>query len=145
MKFLAFLFFWIATVCYVWDGKDFYNKKEWAEFGRKFIGVLIGIIVFAFVLKGLVFVIPGFSNALAGDLMEKVGISFIFIIGMKYMIVMICTLFRGIVGFHKKFNADNYTRFSAAASKLVPGMLFFAKCVVSLGSMVIYYGVWLAN
>ncbi|PZL93294.1 hypothetical protein CKF43_13600 [Pantoea graminicola] len=145
MKFIAFLFFWVVTVYYVWNGKDFYNKQEWAGFGKKFIGVLAGIVVLAFFLKGLVFVVPGFSNNLAGDLMEEIGISFIFILAIKFMIIMICTLFSGIVGFHKKYNADNYARFSPVADKLVPGMLIFAKCIVSLGSIVIYYGIWLAN
>ncbi|MDF7647069.1 hypothetical protein F3J38_13725 [Pantoea sp. Acro-805] len=145
MKYLAFFFFWVVTVYYVWNGKDFYNKKEWAGFVKKFIAVLVGIVLLAFVLKGVVLIIPGFSNDLAGDLMEEIGVSFIFILGMKYMIVMICTLFSGIMDFHKKYNADNYTRFSPAVSKLVPGMLIFAKCVVSLGSIVIYYGIWLAN
>lgn len=145
MKILACFFFWIITVYYVWNGKDFYNNKEWAGFGKKFISVLAGIVVLAFVLKGLVLIVPGFSNGLAGDLMEEIGLSFIFILGMKFMIIMICTLFSGIVGFHEKYNADNYARFSPVASKLVPGMLIFAKCVVSLGSVVIYYGIWLAN
>ncbi|WP_417878439.1 hypothetical protein [Vibrio sp.] len=145
MKFIAFLFFWTVTVCYVWNGKDFYNKKEWSSFSKKFIGVLIGIVVLAFFLKGLVLVIPGFSNDLAGDLMEKIGASSIFILGMKFIIIMICSLFSGIVDFHKKYNADNYARFSPTASKLVPGMLIFAKCVVSLGSILIYYGIWLSN
>ncbi|WP_312546327.1 hypothetical protein [Pantoea eucalypti] len=145
IKFIAFLFFWIVTVYYVWNGKDFYNKKEWAGFGKKFVGVLVGIVVLAFALKGLVLAIPGFSNDFAGDLMEEIGISFIFILGIKFMIIMICTLFIGVVGFQKKYNADNYARISPTASKLVPGMLIFAKCVVSLGSIVIYYGIWLAN
>ncbi|THD35003.1 hypothetical protein ERD80_15260 [Pantoea sp. R102] len=145
MKILAFFFFRIVTVYYVWNGKDFYNNKEWAGFGKMFISVLAGIVVLAFVLKGLVLIVPGFSNGLAGDLMEEIGVSFIFVLGMKFMIIMICALFSGIVAFQEKYNADNYARVSPATSKLVPGMLIFAKCVVSLGSIVIYYGIWLAN
>lgn len=68
MKILACFFFWIVTVYYVWNGKDFYNNKEWAGFGKMFISILAGIVVLAFVLKGLVLIVPGFSNGLAGDL-----------------------------------------------------------------------------
>lgn len=34
MKFIAFLFFWIVTVYYVWNGKDFYNKKNGQDLVR---------------------------------------------------------------------------------------------------------------
>lgn len=106
MKLIAFLFFWLFSVYYIWNGKDFYNKSEWVGFGKKFVGVLIGIVVFAFILKGLVAVVPGFTNDAAGDLMEEVGMSFIFIFGTKFVILMLCAIFSKIMGFHRNYNAE---------------------------------------
>lgn len=145
MEIIAFLFFLIITLYYVWNGKDFYNKSEWTAFGKKFIAVLVGVVIMAFVLKGLVAIIPGFTNNSAGNLMEEIGMSFIFILGMKFVIIMLCAIFSNVIGFHRNYNTDNYKKFSPLTNKLAPGLLIFAKCIVSLGSVVIYYGIWFTH
>ncbi|WP_338560836.1 hypothetical protein [Erwinia sp. E_sp_B04_7] len=145
MNVIAFLFFLAVAVYYVWNGKDFYKKKDWVGLGKKFIAVLIGVVILAFVLKGLVEIIPGFSNNTAGDLMEKIGMSFIMVLGMKFLIVMLCAIFSRIMDFHRIYNAKNYQKFSPLTIKVAPALLIVAKCIVSLGSVVIYYGIWLAH
>jgi hypothetical protein len=97
------------------------------------------------VLKGLAAIIPGFTRDAAGDLMEELGASLLFIWGMRFILVALCNIFGNIMDFHKKYNADNYREFSPTTSKLAPGLFIFSKVILSLGSIVIYYGIWLAN
>ncbi len=145
MKVGAFLFFLIATVYFIWSSEISYGKKALAGIGKAFIGIFIAIIAIGFVLKGLAAIIPGFTRDSAGDLMEELGVSLIFVWGMRFILVALCNMFGTIMDFHKKYNADNYRKFSPTTSKLAPGLFIFAKVILSLGSIVIYYGIWLAN
>ena len=145
MNTIVFLLFLAATVYYVWSGKFFNGKKSLAGTGKSFIGVFIGIVIIGFILKALVAIIPGFTRNAAGDLMEALGASLVVVWGMRFLIVAISNIFSGIMEFHKKYNAANYSRFSPALGKLAPVMLFLIKCIVSLGSVVIFYGIWLAH
>ncbi|NEG62583.1 hypothetical protein GQQ23_09575 [Pantoea agglomerans] len=145
MKILAFLFFLFVTLYFIWSSKISYGKKTLAGIGKAFVGVFIAIIAIGFVLKGLAAIIPGFTRDAAGDLMEALGASLFFIWGMRFILVGLCNMFGNIMDFHKKFNADNYRRFSPANNKLAPGLFIFSKVILSLGSIVIYYGIWLAN
>ncbi len=77
--------------------------------------------------------------------MEALGVSLVFIWGMRFMLVALCNVFGAIMDFHKKYNAENYRRFSPAINKLTPGLFIFSKVILSLGAIVIYYGIWLAN
>ena len=69
MEIVAFLFFWLVTVYFIWSSKISYGKKTLAGIGKAFIGVSISIIALGFVLKGLAAIIPGFTRDAAGDLM----------------------------------------------------------------------------
>lgn len=145
MEIVAFLFFLLVTVYFIWSSKISYGKKTLAGIGKAFIGVFISIIAIGFVLKGLAAIIPGFTRDAAGDLMEELGASLLFIWGMRFILVALCNIFGNIMDFHKKYNADNYRKFSPTTNKLAPGLFIFSKVILSLGSIVIYYGIWLAN
>lgn len=145
MEIVAFLFFWLVTVYFIWSSKISYGKRTLVRIGKAFIGVFIAIIALGFVLKALVAIIPGFTRDAAGDLMEELGVSLLFVWGMRYILVALCNMFGTIMDFHKKYNADNYRKFSPITSKLAPWLFIFLKIILTFGSIVIYYGIWLAN
>ncbi|MGC0948115.1 hypothetical protein WKH11_03960 [Pantoea agglomerans] len=145
VEIIAFLLFLLVTEFFIWSSKISYGRKTLAGLGKAFVGVFIAIIAIGFVLKGLAAIMPGFTRDAAGDLMEALGASLFFIWGMRFILVGLCNVFGNIMDFHKKYNADNYRRFSPAINKLAPGLFVFLKVILSLGSIVIYYGIWLAN
>lgn len=145
VEIIAFLLFLLVTEFFIWSSKISYGRKTLAGLGKAFVGVFIAIIAIGFVLKGLAAIMPGFTRDAAGDLMEALGASLFFIWGMRFILVGLCNIFGNIMDFHKKYNADNYRRFSPAINKLAPGLFVFLKVILSLGSIVIYYGIWLAN
>ncbi|MGC0904821.1 hypothetical protein WKH25_10665 [Pantoea agglomerans] len=145
VEIIAFLLFLLVTEFFIWSSKISYGRKTLAGLGKAFVGVFIAIIAIGFVLKGLAAIMPGFTRDAAGDLMEALGASLFFIWGMRFILVGLCNVFVNIMDFHKKYNADNYRRFSPAINKLAPGLFVFLKVILSLGSIVIYYGIWLAN
>lgn len=145
VEIIAFLLFLLVTEFFIWSSKISYGRKTLAGLGKAFVGVFIAIIAIGFVLKGLAAIMPGFTRDAAGDLMEALGASLFFIWGMRFILVGLCNMFGNIMDFHKKYNADNYRRFSPAINKLAPGLFVFSKIILSLGSIVIYYGIWLAN
>lgn len=145
VEIIAFLLFLLVTEFFIWSSKISYGRKTLAGLGKAFVGVFIAIIAIGFVLKGLAAIMPGFTRDAAGDLMEALGASLFFIWGMRFILVGLCNMFGNIMDFHKKYNADNYRMFSPAINKLAPGLFVFSKVILSLGSIVIYYGIWLAN
>ncbi|MDF2042922.1 MULTISPECIES: hypothetical protein [unclassified Pantoea] len=145
VEIIAFLLFLLVTEFFIWSSKISYGRKTLAGISKAFVGVFIAIIAIGFVLKGLAAIMPGFTRDAAGDLMEALGASLFFIWGMRFILVGLCNLFGTIMDFHKKYNAGNYRRFSPAINKLAPGLFVFSKVILSLGSIVIYYGIWLSN
>ncbi|MEB5972964.1 hypothetical protein ACWXVW_11220 [Pantoea dispersa] len=145
MGIAAFLFFLLVTIYFIWSSKVSHGGKTLAGIGKAFIGIFTAIIAIGFVLKGLAAIIPGFTRDAAGDLMEALGVSLVFIWGMRFILVVLCHIFGAIMDFHKKYNTENYRKFSPAINKLAPGLFIFSKVILSLGAIVIYYGVWLAN
>lgn len=145
MGIAAFLFFLLVTIYFIWSSKVSYGGKTLAGIGKAFIGIFTAIIAIGFVLKGLAAIIPGFTRDAAGDLMEALGVSLVFIWGMRFILVALCHIFGAIMDFHKKYNAKTYRRLSPAINKLAPGLFIFSKVILSLGAIVIYYGIWLAN
>lgn len=145
MEIVAFLFFLLVTVYFIWSSKISYGRKTLADIGKGFIGIFIAITAIGFVLKGLVAIIPGFTRNAAGDLMEALGASLFFIWGMRFILVGLCNMFGIFMDFHRKYNAANYRKFSPITNKLAPGLFIFSKVILSLGAIVIYYGIWLVN
>ncbi|EXU77411.1 hypothetical protein ABW286_22855 [Erwinia papayae] len=144
MRTTGFIFFIFITLWYLWAGKDFFNKKDWLLFFLKFIGVLILTVIFGFMLKFLMSVWSGLSLSTAKELTSKFGASLSVVLGMKFLVVMLCEIFSRIMGFHQKYNQENYNGLSSLANKFSSPLLILAKCVVSCGSMLIFYGIWLA-
>lgn len=145
MGIAAFLFFLLVTIYFIWSSKVVYGGKTLAGIGKAFIGIFIAIIAIGFVLKGLAAIIPDFTRDAAGDLMEALGVSLVFIWGVRFILVALCHIFGAIMDFYKKYNAKTYRRFSPAINKLAPGLFIFSKVILSLGAIVIFYGIWLAN
>nr|WP_314983654.1 hypothetical protein [uncultured Pantoea sp.] len=145
MEIVAFLFFLSVAVYFIWSSQISYGKKTLAGIGKAFIGIFIAFVVIGFVLKGLSAIIPGFTRNDARHLMQGLGASLVFIWGMRFILVALCNIFGNIMDFHKKYNKDNYNRFSPVTNKLAPGLFIFSKVVLSLGSIVICYGIWLAH
>ncbi|MBV4369230.1 hypothetical protein [Erwinia phyllosphaerae] len=145
MKMIAFLFFLAVTLYCVWRGNVSYGKKSLTGAGKGLIGVFVAIIALGFFLKLLVAIIPGFTKGTARNLMEETSASFIVVWGMRFLITAISTIFSGIMGFHKEHNFENYKKFSPVTNRLAPGLLLFAKCVVSFGAVLMLYGVWFTS
>jgi len=145
MNFLAFLFFLVVAFYFIWNSKGSGDKSEMAGIGKMLIGVFVSIIIMGFVFKGLLAMFPGLTHHTARNLMNELGASFLAVWGMKFLIVAISTIFSRIMSFHKKYNADNYKKFSPFTNKLAPGLLVLAKCIVSLASILIFYGIWFTH
>ncbi|ADP10134.1 putative membrane protein [Erwinia sp. Ejp617] len=58
--------------------------------------------------------------------------------------VMLCAIFNNIMSFHQKYNEDNYDELSSISQRVSLGLLLLAKFAVSLGSVLMFYGIWLA-
>ena len=145
MGIIALLSFLFVTLYCVWRDKISYGENSLANAGKGLIGVFIGIVVLGGFLKFLVAIIPGFTNDAAGDLMEEIGASFIVVWGARFIIVAISDIFRRIMDFHKKYNFKNYKKFSPITNILAPSLLIFAKCIVSLGAVLMLYGIWFTH
>ncbi|CAX54421.1 hypothetical protein [Erwinia pyrifoliae] len=144
MSVIVFLMFLMGAVFYIWNGNDFFDRASWLKFGLKFLAIFTGIIIFGFFQKGLMAIFPSYSNELARYLMTRLGLSFLSVLGMKFLVVMLCTMFSGFMRFHKKYNSENYQALSSLSNGFSPSLLILAKCVVSCGSVLIFYGIWLA-
>ncbi|MCU8585964.1 hypothetical protein [Erwinia pyrifoliae] len=144
MGVVAFLLFLVGTLYYVWNGNDDFNKGKWFQFFLKFIAAFIGIFILGFIFKGVTALIPAFSNKIAGGLLMKVFMSIFSVLGMKFVVVMAYTMFSRIMVFHRKYNVENYDKLSSFAYRLAPGLLLLAKILVSLGGILVFYGIWLA-
>ncbi|WP_338560844.1 hypothetical protein [Erwinia sp. E_sp_B04_7] len=144
MSYIGFVFFLLFCTCYLWDGKDFFNKRDWLVFLLKFIGVFIVTILFGFTLKGIMHLWPGISLTVAKHLTTAFGASLISVLGMKFLVVMLCAIFRNIMAFHENHNVENFDRLSVITNKFAPTLLILAKFVVTCGSVLIFYGIWLA-
>lgn len=109
----------------------------------KFFLAILAMIVFGFLLKALVSAGFGMSVRTGRVLTAQVGLSLIFIVGAKLMVVGLCTLFSGLMGFHKKFNTEeNYQKLASISALSGAPLLIAAKIMVSLGVIIIYYGIW---
>lgn len=145
MKYIGFLFFALITIRYIWNGKDFFGKKEWVNFGLRFVGVAVGIAVLGFIIKGSLAAFPDFSRATAKFILVGFSVSSIMVLGLKYLVVMMCAIFGKIMNFHKVHNQENYKSLSGLTNEISPPLLTFLKCLLSVVSVIIFYGIWLAK
>ncbi|MCG8711012.1 hypothetical protein JHU04_004350 [Brenneria sp. 4F2] len=146
MAWLGFIAFWVITVVYLWNGKDSFNKKEWLLFISKLVGIFIGTTVFSLVFKGILTVWPVISLPTAKYVTLILSTSFLAVWAMKFLVVMLCSMFSRMMDFHQQHNiAENYAKLSSLSNNFGPLLLILAKCLVSAGSILIFYGIWIGT
>ena len=143
MHWFFFILFMIWTLALIWNGKDLFNKKQWLLAGLMFVLVLVATVVIGFTLKWLAQSMSLFSVAKAKHYSIILSMSFLCVWGLKVTVVLLCTLFSGIMGGHKRYNAENYEKLSSMTRAVAPGLLIFAKSLITLGSFLMFSGLWL--
>ncbi|RTN74916.1 hypothetical protein EKN81_23105 [Enterobacter asburiae] len=143
MHWFFFLLFLVWALALIWNGKDLFSKKQWFLAGLMFVLVLVATVVIGFMLKWLAQSMSLFSVATAKHYSIIFSMSFLCVWGLKITVVLLCTIFSGITGGHKKYNAENYEAISSITRVVTPGLLIVAKSVVSLGSVLMFSGLWL--
>ena len=143
MHWFFFILFMIWTLALIWNGKDLFNKKQWLLAGLMFVLVLVATVVIGFTLKWLAQSMSLFSVATAKHYSIVLSMSFLCVWGLKVTVVLLCTLFSGIMGGHKRYNAENYEKLSSMTRAVAPGLLIFAKSLITLGSFLMFSGLWL--
>ncbi len=143
MKILGFIIFLIAALVYIWNGKDYFNKKEWRAFFIKFIFVLIGAFLLVLFLVGLLKVFPSISKDSLRELTVVLPASFSTVLLLKFLVVMINTLFSFIMRFHQRYNSpENYMKLSSLTNRFGPRLLLLVKCLTSFAGIIMFYGIW---
>ena len=143
MHWFFFIVFMIWTLALIWNGKDLFNKKQWLLAGLMFVLVLVATVVIGFTLKWLAQSMSLFSVATAKHYSIILSMSFLCVWGLKITVVLLCTFFSGIMGGHKRYNAENYEKLSSMTRAVAPGLLIFAKSLITLGSFLMFSGLWL--
>ncbi|HAV1640186.1 TPA: hypothetical protein JG881_004345 [Enterobacter hormaechei subsp. xiangfangensis] len=143
MHWFFFILFMIWTLALIWNGKDLFNKKQWLLAGLMFVLVLVATVVIGFTLKWLAQSMSLFSVATAKHYSIILSMSFLCVWGLKVTVVLLCTLFSGVMGGHKRYNAENYEKLSSMTRAVAPGLLIFAKSLITLGSFLMFSGLWL--
>lgn len=143
MHWFFFIVFMIWTLALIWNGKDLFNKKQWLLAGLMFVLVLVATVVIGFTLKWLAQSMSLFSVATAKHYSIILSMSFLCVWGLKITVVLLCTLFSGIMGGHKRYNAENYEKLSSMTRAVAPGLLIFAKSLITLGSFLMFSGLWI--
>lgn len=100
MNYIAFMVFIILTLIYLWNGKDFFNKKEWFFLMLKIVGVLIFTALLGRAMHDLIKLWNLDSMDSARHFTTALGLSLLSVLGMKFMVVMLCTIFKKIMKFH---------------------------------------------
>lgn len=144
MKWLCFLFFSSFTIFYVWNGKDFYSKKQWLLFGLKFISCLLMAIIATVIAKEALRIWPSMSAVTVKFALLVTFSSIIAVLMAKLLVLLICFIFNKIDRLHRIHNADNYKDLSKLTSRFASSFLIGAKILVSLGFILIFYGYWLS-
>ncbi|MDX5631000.1 MULTISPECIES: hypothetical protein [unclassified Brenneria] len=146
MAWLGFITFWAITLVYIWNGKDNFNKREWLHFMLKLFRIFIVTAAFSLVLKSILTVWPVISLPTAKYVTLILSTSLLAVWAMKFLVVMLCTMFSRMLDFHQQHNtAENYAKLSSLSNNFGPALLILAKCFVSAGSILIFYGIWLGT
>lgn len=145
MKYTGFTFFVLISIGYIWNGKDVFLRKDWVKFGLHFIGVAIAITIVGFIIKGSLAVFPEFSRSTARFILVGFSLSSIMVLGLKYLVVMMCAIFARIMKSHQANNQKNYNDLSDFTSGISLPMLNFVKLLLSAVGVMIFYGIWLTQ
>ena len=146
MNWLGFIIFWIITLLYIWNGKDSFNKREWLFFGLKVVLIYVILFVIVIALRFILPIWPFVSVHTAKTVLIIAFGSLMSVLGMKFLVVMLCTMFSRIMGFHQQHNTtENYAKLSSLSNNFGPSLLILAKCLISAGSILIFYGIWIGT
>ncbi len=143
MHWFFFILFMIWTLALIWNGKDLFNKKQWLLAGLMFVLVLVATVVIGFTLKWLAQSMSLFSVATAKHYSIILSMSFLCVWGLKVTVVLLCRRYFRDYGGHKRYNAENYEKLSSMTRAVAPGLLIFAKSLITLGSFLMFSGLWL--
>ncbi|EPF6064183.1 hypothetical protein R4Q63_001888 [Enterobacter cloacae] len=108
-----------------------------------FVLVLLATVVVGFLLKWLALSISLFSLATAKQYSIMFSMSFLCVWGLKFTVVLLCTIFSGITKGHKRYNAENYEEMLSVTRAVSPGLVIVAKTIISLGGFLMFSGLWL--
>lgn len=146
MNFVFFALSLFFTLRFIWNGHDHYDPKDWGKLILKLIMAIALMIIFGLALKFMIASGLKMSIKTAKELTGLVGVSLLFIVGMKIVQVGLCSLFKGLVGFHTKYNTvKNREMISQVSSHTGPILLILSKILISLGSVLIFYGIWFGS
>lgn len=143
MNWLFFIVFLGLALFLIWNGKDRFSKKQWVRMALMLGLILLGTFIIGFFFKWLSLSLSLFTIATARHYTAIISLSFLCLWGMKLLVVMLCTIFARIMGFHEVHNAENYQKISSISNKFGPVLLIAAKCLVSFGAFLMFYGIWL--
>ncbi|QNQ21268.1 hypothetical protein HF650_16760 [Kosakonia sp. SMBL-WEM22] len=146
MKYLFFSFFLLTALLYIWNGKDMLSKKEWKSFLLKIALVIpaamIWGVLLAFTLK--FFPALGYDNMLFLSIIFPLSI--LGVLFSKLLVVLLCTIFTTILQLHENHNTqENYSKIASIFRRWGPKVLIAAKCLSSLGAVMVFYGIWLTD
>lgn len=146
MKWAGFTIFILIALVYIWNGKCLYTKQGWCSFAIKIISVLVSAFALVFVLVGLSKFIPLFSRETARTLSIIMPASLIAVLLSKFFVVMLNNIFDIIMRFHKRYNtAANYSKLLSLSDKYGEKLRLVAKCLASLGCILMFYGIWFGS
>ncbi len=143
MNWLFFIVFLGLALFFIWNGKGRFSKKEWVRMALLLGLILLGTFIIGYIFKWLSLSLSLFSIATAKQYTAIVSLSFLCVWILKLAVVLLCTIFARIMGFHEVHNAENYQKISSISNKFGPGLLIAAKCLVSFGAFLMFYGIWL--
>jgi len=143
MNWLFFIFFLGLALFLIWNGKDRFSKKQWVRMALMLGLILLGTFIIGFFFKWLSLSLSLFSIAAARHYTAIASLSLLCLWGLKLLVVLLCTIFARIMGFHEVHNAENYQKISSISNKFGPVLLIAAKCLVSFGAFLMFYGIWL--
>lgn len=143
MNWLFFFSFLILTLALIWNDNNLFNKKQWISMGLMLGLVLLSTAGIGFLLKWLALTFSIFPVAVAKHYSIILSMSLLCVWGMKFTVVLLCTIFSGVMAGHKKYNAPNYEKISRVTHTVASPLFIFARLLLSLGCVLMFSGLWL--
>lgn len=144
MYLISFLLFLCWGLYIIWKKKSPSYEKKWFHFIlRIFAAYLVAMILFLvpYSLENFFFLIPSGS----GEHYAGVGfLSLATLWGLHFINTGLPLLFSGILRFHKNYNKDNHSEIEYVMKNTSNSILLCLRITLSLGAMIIFYGIWLA-
>lgn len=137
------ILFLVLTLVLIWNGNDRFSKKQWITTGLMLVVVLAATVIVSFSFKWLAQSFSIFSIVMAKHYSVVFSMSFLCIWGLKVAVVLLCTIFSGIMKGHKTYNPEKYEQVSSLLGNVAPGLLIIVKGLVSFGCVLIFSGLWL--